>query len=140
MIRAERSLLALSRRDCLALLARTQVGRVVFTERALPAVVPVAFAMDEDAIVMCTASGTRLAAAAAGGVLAFQVDDIDATTRTGWSVVVIGVADLVDGPMDQARIRCLVEPWAPGSNDVYIRLPLTTVSGRAIHATDDVDV
>jgi uncharacterized protein len=132
MIYAERSLTALSHRDCVALLSGARVGRAVFTERAMPAVVPVNFIVSDDAIVMCTAADTRLAGAATRGVLAFQVDDIDPSTRSGWSVVVVGVAELVDGSEEQARLRCLLEPWAPGRNEVYIRLPLKVVTGRQI--------
>jgi uncharacterized protein len=137
MMYAERSLTALSRRECVALLEDAQVGRVVFTERALPAVVPVTFTIHDDAVVMCTAADTRLAAAATRGVLAFQVDDIDPDTRSGWSVVVVGVADLVDDPVEQARIRLVLEPWAPGRNEVFIRLPLKVVTGRRIGASGE---
>jgi len=132
MIYAERSLSALSHRDCVALLSGAQVGRAVFTERAMPAVVPVNFIVQDDAIVMCTAADTRLAKAATRGVLAFQVDDIDPGTRSGWSVVVVGVAELVDNVQERAQFRCLLEPWAPGNNEVYIRLPLKVVTGRQI--------
>jgi uncharacterized protein len=139
MIYAERSLTALSHRDCVALLSGAQIGRAVFTERALPAVVPVNFIVQDDAIVMCTAADTRLAAAATRGVLAFQVDDIDPITRSGWSVVVVGVAELVDDPLEQASIRCLLEPWAPGRNEVFVRLPLKVVTGRRILAPGESD-
>ena len=136
MTYAERSLIALSHRECLTLLSSAHVGRAVFTERALPAVVPVNFIVQDDTIVMCTARDTRLASAATRGVLAFQVDDIDATTRSGWSVVVVGVGELVDSPLEHARIRCLLEPWAPGDNEVFIRLPIKVVTGRRILASD----
>jgi nitroimidazol reductase NimA-like FMN-containing flavoprotein (pyridoxamine 5'-phosphate oxidase superfamily) len=139
MTYAERSLIALSHRECVTLLSAAHVGRAVFTERALPAVVPVNFIVQDDAIVMCTASDTRLASAAARGVLAFQVDDIDASARCGWSVVVVGVAELVDSPLEHARIRCLLEPWAPGDNEVYIRLPIKVVTGRRILASGGSD-
>jgi nitroimidazol reductase NimA-like FMN-containing flavoprotein (pyridoxamine 5'-phosphate oxidase superfamily) len=137
VIHAERSLTALSRRDCVALLSGAQVGRAVFTERALPAVVPVNFIVQDDAIVMSTAADTRLASAATRGVLAFQVDDIDPSSRTGWSVVVVGVAELVDSPLERARIRCLLQPWAPGDNGVFIRLPIKVVTGRRIFASGE---
>jgi nitroimidazol reductase NimA-like FMN-containing flavoprotein (pyridoxamine 5'-phosphate oxidase superfamily) len=136
MIYQERSLTALSHRDCVALLSGAQVGRAVFTERAMPAVVPVNFIVQDDAVVMCTAADTRLALAATRGVLAFQVDDIDPDTRSGWSVVVVGVAELVESTQERARLRCLLEPWTPGHNEVYIRLPLKVVTGRQIQASD----
>lgn len=127
-----RSLELLSHRDCLALLTGARVGRVVFTVAALPAIVPVTFAVHEEAIVMCTAADTRLAAAADDGVLAFEVDDLDAASRTGWSVVVTGVAEHVTDPVARAHIHGKVSPWAPGHHDVFIRLPLTVVTGRRI--------
>jgi nitroimidazol reductase NimA-like FMN-containing flavoprotein (pyridoxamine 5'-phosphate oxidase superfamily) len=139
MMGTERSLVALSRRECVALLASQQLGRAVFTERAMPAIVPVTFALHGDAIVLCTASDTRLASAATRGVLAFQVDDIDPHTRSGWSVVVVGVAELVVGSQEQASIRGLLDPWVPGTNDVFIRLPLRVVTGRRILATSAAD-
>jgi uncharacterized protein len=138
MIYAERSLEALSHRECVTLMSGAQIGRAVFTERALPAVVPVNFIVYDDAVVMCTAADTRLAAAATRGVLAFQVDDIDPVTRSGWSVVVVGVAELVDDVVEQANVHLLLQPWAPGRNEVFVRLPLKVVTGRRIFAADDV--
>jgi uncharacterized protein len=139
MIYAERSLAALSHRECLVLLAEAQVGRAVFTDRAMPAVVPVNFVVQDDAIVMCTAPESRLASAASRGVLAFQVDDIDPSTRTGWSVVVVGVAEIVVNPVEKARARVSLEPWAPGRHEVFVRLPLKVVTGRRILASDGSD-
>jgi uncharacterized protein len=135
MSREVRSLELLSHLECVQLLTSAQVGRVVFTMAALPAVVPVTFAVHEAAVVMCTAAETRLAAAADGGVLAFEIDELDPRTRTGWSVVVTGVAKLVTDPLASSRLHGIVAPWAPAHHDVFIRLPLTVVSGRRIVAT-----
>jgi nitroimidazol reductase NimA-like FMN-containing flavoprotein (pyridoxamine 5'-phosphate oxidase superfamily) len=120
--------------DCLAMLGRAQVGRVVFTVEALPAIVPVTFAVLEGAVVLRTAGSTELARAADGGVLAFEVDDVDPIGRTGWSVVVTGLAEIVTSPVERASIEAAVTPWAPGGRDVCIRLPLTKVAGRRIVA------
>ena len=128
----QRSLRALSPSESVDLLSRAQVGRVVFTERALPAVVPATFAVHGESVVLRTAADTRLATAADGGVLAFEADDLDPVTRTGWSVLVTGVAELVTDPAERDRIHRAVTPWAPGDQDVCIRLPLTVVTGRRI--------
>ncbi len=132
---AERAPLVLSRQECVRLLADSRVGRAVFNERALPAVIPIAFALHDDAIVMCTGSDTRLAEAADRGVLAFEVDDIDSSTHSGWSVVVTGVAELVHDSAERSRIRCLSERWTSICHDVVVRLPLTVVTGRRIVAS-----
>ena len=135
MFGESRSLEALSRRESIELLSRQVVGRVVFTHSALPAVVPVTFAIRDDAVMIRTAQGTRLAAAADRGVLAFEADEIDPVARTGWSVVVTGVAELVTDLMQQDFIESVVEPFVPRDDDVYVRLPLTVVTGRRVVGT-----
>jgi nitroimidazol reductase NimA-like FMN-containing flavoprotein (pyridoxamine 5'-phosphate oxidase superfamily) len=130
----ERSLVVLSRPECLALLRSDRVGRVVFSERALPAVLPVSYAVLGEDIVLATTSGSRLAHAALGGVLAFEVDHLDPDTRTGWSVVVTGLAVQVIEPVEQSRVRSVLDSWAPGRLDLLLRLPSTVVTGRRIEA------
>jgi nitroimidazol reductase NimA-like FMN-containing flavoprotein (pyridoxamine 5'-phosphate oxidase superfamily) len=126
------SLEPLTRRESIELLSSAVVGRVVFTISALPAVVPVTFGVLDDTLVLRTFEGTRLAAAADGGVLAFETDEIDPVARTGWSVVVTGIAELVTDPMRRTRIHSIVEPFVSGENDVYVSLPLTVVTGRRL--------
>ena len=50
---------------------------MVFTDQALPAALPVNFALLDGEIVFRTATGSKLAAALAKAVVAFQADDID---------------------------------------------------------------
>jgi|SRR5688572_25518197 len=130
-----RSLESLTREDSIDLLSSAVVGRVVFTLSALPAVVPVAFGVLDDTLVLRTSEGTRLAAAADGGVLAFEADEIDPVARTGWSVVVTGIAELVTDPMRRSRIHAMVEPFVSGENDVCISLALSVVTGRRVVST-----
>ena len=130
----ERSLVVLSRRECLALLRAERVGRVVFSERAMPAVLPVSYAVLGEDVVLATTSGSRLARAALGGVLAFEVDHLDPDTRTGWSVVVTGLALHVVDPIEQSRVLSVLDSWAPGRLDLILRLPSTVVTGRRIGA------
>lgn len=134
MTYSQRSLVMLPRSACLAMLANEKVGRVVYTEDALPAVQPVTYALQGDAVVFCTSADTHLAKAARHSVLAFEIDGLDSGTRTGWSVIVTGQPTLVTEPVERARIHALVEPWAPGHHDVFIRLPLTMLSGRQVVA------
>ena len=117
-----------------ALLGRRGVCRVVFTADALPAVLPVNYAVEAESIVLSTGRDSRLATAAAGGVLAIQVDDLDPVSRTGWSVVVTGAASLIPGGPDWERLRQLVDQWVPQRDEVGIRVPMTVVSGRRLVA------
>lgn len=134
MAHHEPALTALSRSECLALLRTAVVGRVVFTERALPAVMPVSYAVLDEDVVIATEPGSRLETAARHGVLAFEVDDIDTATRTGWSVVLTGLPTLLDDPHSRARAAAVLDPWWAERRDVLISIPSTVLTGRRITA------
>jgi len=82
----------LNRRRCLDLLETVRVGRLVFTEDALPAVHPVNFRLWREDVVIRIAGGAKLAAATENLVVAFQADELDPDLRTGWTVTVVGHA------------------------------------------------
>jgi uncharacterized protein len=125
----------LDRHECLALLGSVPLGRVVFTERALPAVQPVGFALDRDCVIIRTAPGSRLAEATGGAVVAFEADEFDGATRTGWSVTVVGQASTVRDPAEAARLsRLPFWPWSESRRDQFIRIPSQYVTGRRITA------
>ena len=85
----------LNRRQCLDRLQTVRVGRLVFTEDALPAVQPVNFRLWRDDVVIRVAGGAKLAAAVHNLVVAFEADELDPDLRTGWSVTVVGHAQRV---------------------------------------------
>jgi nitroimidazol reductase NimA-like FMN-containing flavoprotein (pyridoxamine 5'-phosphate oxidase superfamily) len=119
--------------EAVALLGTQDVGRLVYTRRALPAVTPVNFLLRDGAIWIWTASTSSMWPGVRGAVVAFEVDELDAATRSGWSVVVLGVAELVTRPqeIEDAR-RHGPEPWVAGRKEHLIRIPLELVSGRRI--------
>jgi nitroimidazol reductase NimA-like FMN-containing flavoprotein (pyridoxamine 5'-phosphate oxidase superfamily) len=87
----------LSPTECRLRLESAQIGRLVFTDCALPVVQPAYFLLDGGDIVIRSGGGPKLGAVAArGDVLAFEVDHIDPESRCGWSVLVVGHASLVD--------------------------------------------
>jgi nitroimidazol reductase NimA-like FMN-containing flavoprotein (pyridoxamine 5'-phosphate oxidase superfamily) len=123
----------LDRGECLRLLRTVPVGRVVFSQDALPAIQPVNFTLDGNHIIFRTSGGGKLAAALAGCVVAFEADEIDTTTHNGWSVVVVGHASLI---RDIDRLVALAgpdsRPWAPGRTDHVIQIKAERVTGRRI--------
>jgi len=121
--------LALDRATCLALLATQRFGRVVFTSRALPAVLPVGFLLRDDAVLVSIRPGSALAAVA-GGVVAFQADSIDAGAREGWSVTAVGRAEEVHDPALRRRVHAQLSPRA--GDDHAVRIGLEQVSGRRL--------
>jgi hypothetical protein len=46
----------------------------------------------------------------------------------------------VGSPEEQARIHLRLQPWAPGRNEVFVRLPLKVVTGRRISAPGESDL
>lgn len=126
-------LVPLDRQECLRLLAGAKVGRVVHTDRALPACTPVNFRLVGDAVVFRTAAGSRLAAATSNAVVAFEADEIDADTETGWSVLVTGVATAVRDVSALVRLDQLgLAPWAGDDRRHWVRISLAEVTGRRI--------
>ncbi|GAA3938983.1 pyridoxamine 5'-phosphate oxidase family protein [Actinomadura viridis] len=126
----------LARDECLRLMATVPVGRVVYTDRALPAIQPVNFVLDDGRdVIIRTERGSALAAALRGAIVAFQADDIDTVLATGWSVTVVGPATHVTCPAEIARLdRLPLRPWAPGRREHYVRIAARYVSGRRVTA------
>ena len=122
----------LSKDECVTLMTSVPVGRLVFTDRALPAILPVTFVVDGDSVVVRTARGSRLARAVDGAVVAFEVDAIDPHQSAGWSVVVTAVSRLETDPAEVDRLAAALTAWVPGVKDVFIRVPLTVVTGRRV--------
>jgi len=128
-----KTLETLSQSEAAALLGTQEVGRLVYTRHALPAVTPVNFALRDGAIWIWTASLSSVIPAVRGAVVAFEVDHIDSSSRIGWSVLVLGVAELVKDPEALERAHAFgPEPWATGRKEHLIRIPLSLVSGRKI--------
>ena len=82
----------LTREDCLQLLRTAELGRVVFTASAMPAVQPVSYVLHGDHVVFRVPDGGSLSTATRHAVVGFQVDDIDPITHAGWSVLGVGQA------------------------------------------------
>jgi hypothetical protein len=123
----------LSRPECLHLLGASRVGRLVVTERALPAAFPVQFALLAEDVLFVTRRGSALEAATAGQVVAFEADDMDPAMRSGWSVLIQGAAGTIDDPDELAGARGLpLAPWGPGTDAQLVRVRSEIVSGRRI--------
>jgi uncharacterized protein len=123
----------LSRAECLGLLAIVPIGRLAYTRRALPAVDPVNFALDDGAIVIRADAGGKLAMASRGAVVAFQADDLDLAGRSGWSVTVVGRCEEVTDAVDIARLDGLgLQSWAPGAKNHFLRIVPAIVTGQEL--------
>lgn len=128
----------LDRQECLRLLGRVPIGRIVYTDEALPAVLPVNFSLDHDgSVLLRTSAASRVARALDQAVVAFEADRFDEAARTGWSVVVVGGATLVTDPVERERLlRTGPRSWAPVPDGVFIRIRPELVTGRAVDRDD----
>ena len=123
----------LDRAESLRMLGTVQVGRLIFTINALPAVRPMNFAVVDGLIVLRTAADTTVARKVDNVIVAFEADDLDVATSSGWSVVVTGRATLVSDPDLMARYRNVpLIPWAPGERDQFLTITIEILEGRRI--------
>ena len=130
---SQRLLAVLDEAECRRLLATACMGRVAFTEGAMPTIQPASFAVSGNDVLIPTGLGSKMAAGSRGAVLAFEVDDYDLTERTGWNVTVVGPSRLISDPSDVTALNALgVLPWAPAATHCYIALHMAVVRGRRI--------
>jgi uncharacterized protein len=91
--------ISLDREVCLGLLATQSLGRLIFTQRALPDVLPVRYRLEGEGVLIPLAVGSAAAAACLGSVVAFEVDHFDPRLLTGWSVTLVGQGRQVTRPV-----------------------------------------
>ncbi|MCE3555143.1 pyridoxamine 5'-phosphate oxidase family protein [Pseudonocardia sp. RS11V-5] len=121
--------------ECYRLLAAEQIGRLGVNAEHYPLIFPVNYALDGSVLVIRTHPGTKLTAADHANVT-FEVDQIDKQTRSGWSVLVRGLAEALTSEhgarLVERTLASGVEPWAPGDHGRWMRLIPQDISGRRI--------
>lgn len=123
-----KQLTELGRDEALRLLGTVGLGRVVFTEHALPAIRPVNHIVDGGDIIIRSHRGAALTSSV-NTVVAYEADEIDADEHTGWSVIVTGIARKVTDPATVARYEALLRPWVDQQMDQVLRIHPEFVTG-----------
>ncbi len=97
-------------------------------------VLPITIGMWERSVVFSTDAGSKLDAAVMNRPVAIEVDRWDAEARQGWSVVVKGVAMIVDDAREIDSLdRLHVTSWVrPGSPKTWVRVLPNEITGRRI--------
>ena len=128
------SLVELSRQECLELLAEKVVGWVAYGDDDGPVVLPVNYVLDNEAVLFRTSPSSPMAAHVREGKVAFQVDEVDEVTESGWSVLLRGVATFEQpkdtGPTHHPR----PSPWVEGSRNLVVRITPHVLTGRRLLA------
>ena len=119
----------LDRAECLRLLARVNIGRIAVNAAALPMILPVRYALDNEVVVLCVGVGSTLDQATRHAVVAFEVDGSDLEGE--WSVSVVGVARPVPDGDETTRAETLPLPrWWLGRPHRFVSVSTEHVTGR----------
>ena len=125
--------------ECLRLISAGGVGRIGYTGRFGPTVLPVNYALHEGAIVFRTGQHGPLGEDLRTGIehaeskVAFEIDELSPATREGWSILIQGTAHPVDSESERASVvQSGVEPWAGGEKELFVRIIPTRITGRRI--------
>lgn len=131
----QNALQELTEQQCWQHLEGKSVGRLAVSVANRPDIFPVNYRVDGRTIVVRTAPGFKLAAATLGAGVAFEIDQLDNASHSGWSVVVQGDASEIDRLEELLQADDLgVRPWAGGTKNHYIRINPLVVTGRRIDA------
>lgn len=125
--------------ECLRLISPGGVGRLAYSGRFGLTVMPVNYRLHEGSILFRTAHDSptdedlRTGIVGAEYQVAFEVDDVDADAREGWSVLVQGSAHHVDSADEYASVLAAgVESWAAGNREHFLRIIPTRLTGRRV--------
>jgi hypothetical protein len=124
-------LFQLDRATCLALLGVQHIGRLVIPGDD-PYVIPVNYLDAGEAIVVRT-QRRPVIGDSIGKRVVFEVDMYDERTKSGWSVVVRGVAEDITPVTDLDAVPGAEPlPWAPGERACVVRITADHVTGRLL--------
>lgn len=119
----------LSSGECRRLLAGRRLGRVTLMDQDDPAVFPVSYAVDRDAVLFRSSDWPKLPAE-----VVLQVDDLDEAGGSGWTVTVRGEATEVREPTELDQLRRL----RLRGDGRYVRVRQTSIRGHRIARQADL--
>jgi nitroimidazol reductase NimA-like FMN-containing flavoprotein (pyridoxamine 5'-phosphate oxidase superfamily) len=119
--------------EALELLGSVAFGRLAYMDAGVPVIVPVNHGVDGATLVLRSLDGGKLGAAIFEKAVAFEADELDPATRTGWSVVVRGRAEVLDGDVPP-EVAERVDSWAvaDGAAATWIRIVPDEIGGRRL--------
>jgi nitroimidazol reductase NimA-like FMN-containing flavoprotein (pyridoxamine 5'-phosphate oxidase superfamily) len=129
----------LSEAESLRLIEEAEVGRIGFSGRFGPIVLPVNYKLINGVVVFRVEEDSALGEDLRTGIpdaqyrVAFEIDALDPASRTGWSVMIQGPAHHVDDEAEQAELlQAGIESWAGGEKALFMRVTPALVTGRRI--------
>ena len=130
----------LDERECIELIGTGSIGRLGYTGRFGPTVLPVRYKLYEGSIVFHALEDTfteedlRTGIAHAEYQVAIEVDQYFLGGRAGWFVEVVGSAHHVDTETERAAIiHAAADPWPEAEWEHLIRVQPVRIGGFRIH-------
>lgn len=110
------------------------VGRVGIATDQAPVVVPVNFSLHEGQVLIRVGAGS-VSQGASGQLVAFEVDHIDRESGTAWSILVRGLATLIESPSETELAAA--HPLVPEPGDLVLMIRPDILSGRRFAVRHD---
>lgn len=125
--------LELGRSECWALLESSEIGRLCYTEAAMPVVRAVPFEVDGSGVVVALrASTVRAGALGRPTIVAFEAGEWTRGRYRGWSVQLVGRARTARDHRPTARAS-----WTDGEPPLYVRVSADVLSGERVGPAHD---
>jgi hypothetical protein len=125
-------LIELGTDECWDLLHAESVGRVAWTTGGVTTVLPVNYIVVDKTVVFRTSPYSAMARECDSLPVAFEIDEVDPFTRSGWSVLARGTAQLVYDdhlvPDDGQQL----DTWAGGARPLHLVLEPVELTGRRL--------
>lgn len=115
----------------LRLLGSVSLGRIAFTAHAMPEIRPVNHILDDGDIIIRSHVGAAILATH-GQIVSYEADALDPDTHLGWSVIVLGRAQVIQDTAQVERYSRIVQPWVDREMDYVIRIHPRTINGYEI--------
>lgn len=118
--------------ECHDLMGSTSVGRIALVDEDGPVVLPVNHVMDGETVLFRTSPANSIARHLDNARVAFEVDEFDDYTQSGWSVVLRGVASFVPADELDRDEQSGPFPWADGVRTLVVRVTPLSITGRRL--------
>lgn len=115
--------------ECWELLSAHELGRLGFRLLEQVHVVPINYTVDEDTLLFRTAEGSKLLGVVMHGDVVLEIDDHD--DHDAWSVIVRGVAQLLDEASAHRADNLPLRPWVDNPKYNVVEIVPTEITGRA---------
>jgi len=131
----------LTEAECWAELAAHTVARLAVDIAGRPDIFPINYLVDDGTLVFRSGAGTKLAGAVLGEHVAVEIDGIDESDRSVWSVVVKGQAAEIARMEERFEAEDLpLYPWLTSDKPNFVRITPDLVTGRRYFVADEIDM